>query len=138
MITRYFIRSEADKKSAAISAEQFSREKGFSQSEQRKVATVISELAANITKHTNGMGGEVSFRHIVNTDKSEAIIITAIDNGPGIADIDMALKDHFSTAGTLGLGLPAVRRLCDELEIQSALGEGSVVRASILKNHGTP
>lgn len=56
------------------------------------------------------------------------IEIVAEDNGPGIADISSALRDHFSSSGTLGLGLPGVRRMVDSFDIRSAVGQGTTVR----------
>ena len=57
------------------------------------------------------------------------IEIEAVDRGPGIADCEAAMQDHFSSGGTLGLGLPGVKRMMDEFSLESTLGEGTRVTA---------
>ena len=135
MILRYFIDDELDWQMAILSAEQYSKKYGFCSSDQKRVATIISELASNLYKHTNGCGGVIKFRYVYDQDEVEKIVVTAIDNGPGIRDVELALEDHFSTAGTLGLGLAGVRRLSDEFDIQSIVSEGTIVYATIYKHY---
>lgn len=101
-------------------------EAGFSLVDATLIATAISELARNIVSYARS--GEISVQ-IVQDATRRGICITAMDSGPGIADVQQALRDGFSTSGSLGLGLPGVRRLMDEFLISSAPGEGTVVIA---------
>jgi len=97
---------------------------GFSAAEATLVATAISELARNII--TYARKGEIRLQTIENSAR-QGIVVTASDEGPGIRDIQQALRDGFSTSGSLGLGLPGVRRLMDEFQIESQSGRGTTV-----------
>jgi serine/threonine-protein kinase RsbT len=99
---------------------------GFSTISKHCLITSISELAANIYFH---VGQGTITLNIVEQDDKVGIEVVASDNGPGIEDIDFALKDGFSTRGGLGGGLPGVYRLMSLLEISSVKGKGTVVRA---------
>ena len=57
--------------------------------------------------------------------------ISVVDEGPGIADVEQALQDHYSSDGTLGLGLPGVKRMVDEFHLTSEVGKGTQVRATV-------
>jgi serine/threonine-protein kinase RsbT len=100
---------------------------GFSLVDQALVTTAISELSRNILRYA--AVGEVGLR-VVSSGGRVGVAIVAEDAGPGIADVDRALTDGFSTSGALGLGLPGVRRLMDEFEIDSQVGRGTVVTAT--------
>lgn len=97
----------------------------FSVGEQATVATAISEIARNIIQYA-GRGEMVLY---IDTDDSgrQGIVIIARDEGPGIADVELAMQDGYSTSGGLGLGLPGARRLMDEFEVVSELGKGTTV-----------
>lgn len=99
---------------------------GFSATDQISIATAISELSRNIVEYA-GRGQIVLsvVRH--RSDRSEGIQVVARDDGPGILDLELALKDGFSTNRSLGLGLPGTRRLMDEFEIESRAGQGTRV-----------
>ncbi|MEN8711351.1 MAG: anti-sigma regulatory factor [Arenicellales bacterium] len=88
------------------------------------VATAVSELARNI--YLYAMKGEVTIR-VLERETNKGIEIVAEDNGPGIADIGAAMKDHFSTSYGLGLGLPGVKRLMDEFGIDTKRGVGTKI-----------
>ena len=88
------------------------------------IATVVSELGRNILKYAQR--GHIRLRRI-ETGGQVDVEIVAQDAGPGIADIDAAMQDHFSSGGTLGLGLPGVRRMVSEFSIQSEPGRGTCV-----------
>jgi serine/threonine-protein kinase RsbT len=90
---------------------------GFSQTDSTLIATAISELARNIV--TYARHGEVQIRSLNNSSR-EGIEVIARDRGPGIADVRLALQDGYSTSGSLGLGLPGVKRLVDEFQIVSS------------------
>jgi serine/threonine-protein kinase RsbT len=97
---------------------------GFSSSEATLVATAISELARNIINYARS--GEIHVRLVSNGVK-RGIIIVARDQGPGVADINLAMQSGYSTSGGLGLGLPGVRRIMDEFDIASAPGRGTTI-----------
>lgn len=89
-----------------------------------KVNTVLSELAYNQLKYAKKGSIETSF---FKEAAQLGIKIKASDKGPGIPDIGLALKDNYSSSGTLGLGLPGVKRLVDEFEINSVVNEGTTL-----------
>ena len=97
---------------------------GFSSSDATIVATAISELARNIVLYAKR--GEIGIAPAANGEYS-GLVITACDEGDGIADIRQALQDGYSTSGRLGVGLPGVKRLMDEFEIVSTVGKGTTV-----------
>jgi serine/threonine-protein kinase RsbT len=94
-------------------------ELGLPKTELALIATAISELARNILTYAVEEG-----------DGRRGIAVVARDEGPGIADIGLALQDGYSTSHSLGIGLPGVRRLMDEFEVTSEPGCGTVVRAT--------
>jgi serine/threonine-protein kinase RsbT len=98
---------------------------GFSEIDSTLVATAISELARNIV--TYAKRGEIRIQADGNS-KGPCIQVIAKDKGAGISNIKLALQDGFSTSGSLGLGLPGVKRLVDEFEIVSNVGKGTVVK----------
>jgi serine/threonine-protein kinase RsbT len=97
---------------------------GFSLTDVTMIATAISEIARNITSYAGR--GEV---HVVVAEREgrKALVVRAKDDGPGIADIERAMEDGYSTGRGLGLGLPGARRLMDRLIVESALGRGTVI-----------
>lgn len=98
-----------------------------SETDRNALVTVASELGTNIVKYAER--GAVSLRR--RWDGQRVVIdVLAEDHGPGIADIELALQDHFSTGQSLGLGLPAVRRMMDSLHVESVPGHGLRVSAS--------
>jgi serine/threonine-protein kinase RsbT len=99
-------------------------ELGFSAVDATFLATAISELARNIV--TYARRGEITLKAIRDSTR-DGIMVIASDRGPGILDIKQALRDGFSTSGSLGLGLPGVRRLMDEFEIKSRPDRGTIV-----------
>jgi len=99
---------------------------GFSSGDATLIATAISELARNII--TYAKSGEIRLSAL-NGSARQGIQLVAYDKGPGIPDIPQALRDGFSTSGSLGLGLPGVRRLVDEFEIVSVESSGTTVTA---------
>ena len=99
---------------------------GFSSGDATLIATAISELARNIVSYAKT--GEIRLTAI-NGSARRGIRLVARDQGPGISDIPQALRDGFSTSGSLGLGLPGVMRLMDEFEIVSEKNCGTTVTA---------
>jgi serine/threonine-protein kinase RsbT len=121
---RVAINSDQDIVAARQSGRALAAEIGFSATDATLIATAISELARNIVSYARK--GEVALR-VVRGSSRQGILVIASDNGPGIADIPQALRDGFSTSGSLGLGLPGVRRLMDEFQIDSRPGRGTTV-----------
>ncbi|WP_447984864.1 anti-sigma regulatory factor [Nitrospira sp. Nam74] len=98
---------------------------GFTLVEQTKMVTAASELARNILDHGGGEG-TVYLEFITHHAKS-GIRLTFEDKGPGIADIEQALQDGFTSGNGLGLGLSGAKRLVNEFQIDSRVGEGTRV-----------
>lgn len=98
---------------------------GFSSGAATLIATAISELARNILQYAGH--GEIAVQSI-ERGGCPGLQVLAMDEGPGIADLDQALEDGYSTSGRLGLGLPGVRRLMDEFDVISRIGDGTSVR----------
>lgn len=99
-------------------------ELGFSSGDAVLVAAAISELARNILCYARE--GEIVISPVQSATK-QGIQVVAMDDGPGIQDISQALRDGFSTSGSLGMGLPGVRRLMDEFHIESKARSGTTV-----------
>jgi len=104
---------------------------GFSSGDATLIATAISELARNII--TYAKSGEIRLT-VMNGSARQGIRLVAHDQGPGIPDVQQALRDGFSTSGSLGLGLPGVMRLVDEFEIVSEENRGTTVTAKKWKH----
>jgi serine/threonine-protein kinase RsbT len=97
---------------------------GFSITDVTMIATAISEIARNITSYAGRGAVRVA---VEDREGRKALVVRAEDDGPGIADIERALEDGYSTGRGLGLGLPGARRLMDRLVVESARGRGTVV-----------
>jgi serine/threonine-protein kinase RsbT len=97
---------------------------GFSLVDQTKLVTAASELARNTLIY--GRGGTLTLESVMN-ERKRGLRLTFEDHGPGIPDIDAALKDGFTTGNGLGLGLSGARRLSQDFAITSRVGEGTRV-----------
>jgi serine/threonine-protein kinase RsbT len=97
---------------------------GFTLVDQTKLVTAASELARNAVIH--GGGGEMRME-VVEENARRGIRLTFADHGPGIPDVQLALKDGYTSGGGLGLGLPGARRLSNEFHIESEPGQGTRV-----------
>lgn len=97
---------------------------GFAGSDLTMIATAISEVARNIIRYADK--GEVVVSAIADRGRV-GVQVVATDAGPGISDVDMAMRDGFTTSSGMGLGLPGARRLMDEFAISSAVSEGTTV-----------
>ncbi len=118
------IRSDADIVMARQQGRAMTVQLGFSTSDQALVATAISELARNIVEYAGY--GEIIL-DLVERGGRRGIVVIARDQGPGIPDIEKAMQDGYSTRNSLGLGLPGSRRLMDDFEIVSQVGNGTTV-----------
>ncbi len=103
---------------------QCAADNGFNLVEQTKLITAASELARNTVIY--GRGGEVLIE-VLNDTNRRGLRLTFTDQGPGIADVNLAMKDGYTTGGGLGLGLGGAKRLSNEFEIESKPGEGTRV-----------
>lgn len=122
--TRISIQGVEDIVEARQKGRALSQELGFSMTQSTLVATAISELARNIVLYAKQ--GEIILARVDN-EAHVGIVITATDNGPGIANVQHALMSGYSSSGGLGLGLPGVRQMVDEFEINSEPGRGTKV-----------
>ena len=98
---------------------------GFSATDQTLIALAVSEIARNIV--TYATQGEVTLAE-VSAGGRRGVQVLARDEGPGIADIELAMRDGYSTTRSLGMGLPGARRVMDEFDIVSAPGGGTTIR----------
>jgi serine/threonine-protein kinase RsbT len=98
---------------------------GFSLVEQTKIVTAASELARNTVIY--GGGGEMRIERVFEGPRRSGLRLTFEDQGPGIADIELALRDGFTTGNGLGLGLSGARKLSHQFDIWSKPGEGTRV-----------
>jgi serine/threonine-protein kinase RsbT len=120
------IHTDQDIATARQKGRSLATEVQFSKLEATLIATAISELARNIV--TYAKKGEIRLK-VINGSR-RGIQVIAHDEGPGIADVEQALRDGFSTSGSLGMGLPGVRRLVDEFHIVSEQNHGTTVTVS--------
>lgn len=118
------ITSDSDLIEARQKGRVLAERQGFSSSELTLIATAISELARNIIRYAKK--GEIRIQ-VVEGNPKAGIVVIARDAGPGIADVERALETGYSTSGSLGLGLPGVRRIMDEFQIVSEIGQGTTV-----------
>ncbi len=104
---------------------------GMSLLGQTKLITAASELVRNMLRYAGG--GKVTLE-VVLRDKVTGVQLTFADEGPGIADIRLAMQDGYSTGKSLGLGLPGTKRLVNEFSIQSEVGKGTTITVIRWKN----
>ena len=102
---------------------------GFRMLDQTRLATVTSELARNIVKY--GGGGRLIAQPTEDANGRQALRLIFEDRGPGIPNIEEAMRDGFSTGRGLGKGLPGSKRLVDEFKIESEIGQGT--RVTVLR-----
>jgi serine/threonine-protein kinase RsbT len=122
---RIAIESDADVVTARQRARALAVGLDMPSTDQTLLATAISEVARNITAYA--VRGEVLLELVRDGDGRRGIRVVARDEGPGIADLERALTDGYTTGGGLGLGLPGARRLVDDFNIETAPGVGTTV-----------
>jgi len=118
------VRSEADIVNARVRAKAIAEALGFSYTDQTRIATAVSELARNAFQFAGG--GKVTIKP-ADGKARKGIEIIVEDHGPGIENLELALKGGYSTAGGLGLGLSGSKKLMDEFDIKTEIGKGTVV-----------
>jgi serine/threonine-protein kinase RsbT len=116
------LQSSNDVVAARQKVRQWATELRFSLVDQTKLVTAASELARNTLDY--GRGGQMTIE-VVNGMARNGLKLTFEDSGPGIPDIDMALKDGFTTGSGMGLGLGGSKRLVNEFSIESEIGKGT-------------
>lgn len=126
------LKSEADIFFAQSECLKLVRMINFTETDRAKISTIVQELSTNILKYAER--GKMKFSKIENKGR-EGLLIEAIDRGPAIEDLELALTDRYSSSGTLGLGLPGVKRIADELDIQSEPGKGTWIKATYYAGH---
>jgi serine/threonine-protein kinase RsbT len=128
MSARAEVRVRVSDESDVAIARQRTREvaarQGLSGAATEALTTAVSEIARNIVVHAGA--GEIWIAAVVEPDR-RGVVVTALDTGPGIADLAEAMRDGFSSTGSLGFGLPGARRLVGEFEIESTVDRGTRV-----------
>jgi serine/threonine-protein kinase RsbT len=120
------IRGEDDIVASRQHAREIARRLGFGAVDQSRIATAVSELTRNVVRYATDGHGAVAIREADGSGRT-GIEIVVSDDGPGIPDVDQALRDGFTSGGGMGMGLPGTRRLMDEMTIESAVGRGTTV-----------
>lgn len=116
------IKNSSDVVLARQKVRQWAMEMKFTLVDQTKLVTAASELARNALEH--GKGGHMVIEKVTNSIK-DGLKLVFEDTGPGIADIDTALRDGFTSGGGMGLGLGGSKRLVNDFHIESELGKGT-------------
>ena len=118
------IASDVDVVTARQRGRELAAKLGFSPGDQTVIAAAISEIARNILTYAGHGGVKMAIEH--DGDRS-AVVVVAQDQGPGIADIPLAMRDGYSTSGGLGVGLGGARQLMDDFDVVSKPGAGTTV-----------
>jgi serine/threonine-protein kinase RsbT len=121
---RVSINADADLVTARSEARAMAQRLGFPRPDPTLIATAVSEIARNIIIHAGS--GEIVLRPFEDAGRY-CLIVIATDDGPGIRDVEAALRDEYSGRGGLGLGIAGARRLMDQLEIESDADTGTTV-----------
>ena len=121
---RVAIGSDEDLVPARAQARALAERLGFSRTDATLIATAISEIGRNIVVHVGQ--GEIELRP-VEDESRRGLVVIAHDDGPGIRDVEAALRDGYAGRGGLGLGLPGARRLMDDFDVVSQPGRGTTV-----------
>jgi serine/threonine-protein kinase RsbT len=120
------IAQQEDIVEARSAGRQIAKEIGFRPLDCTQVVAAISELARNIVLYAQR--GTVTLTVLRSAEGRVGLQIVAVDTGPGIEDVEAAMRDGYTTSCGLGLGLPGTKRLMDEFELHSQPGEGTKVR----------
>ena len=123
---RIIIRDDQSLTAAVLEATRLAKETGLSSVAAQQVATVTSELARNILKYAGR--GQIELAGLEHKGR-KGVRLIASDSGPGIEDIEQAMAEHYSTGGTLGLGLSGAKRMMDDFTVTSQPGQGTRVEA---------
>jgi serine/threonine-protein kinase RsbT len=118
------VTTEADIIRARVKAKVLAESLGFDYMDQTRISTAVSELARNAFQYAGG--GRITIKAATNQAR-RGIEIIAEDHGPGIENLELAVKGGYSTGTGLGMGLSGTKRLMDEFDIQTTIGKGTVI-----------
>jgi serine/threonine-protein kinase RsbT len=121
------IANEDDIVAARGAAREVAKVLQFGLVDQSRIATAVSELTRNIVRYATDGRGVVEIRALTSSPDRTGIEIVVSDDGPGIADIEQAMGEGFTSGQGMGMGLPGTKRLMDEMKIDSALGRGTTI-----------
>lgn len=122
--TCFPLHSDLDVLAARRGVRDWARDLGLTMLDLTKVVTAASELARNAVVHG---GGGVMCLQVIRQEQRRGLRVTFQDHGPGIREIDLAMKDGYTTAGGMGIGLPGAKRLVNDFHLSSTPGEGTCV-----------
>src|SRR5688572_15290260 len=108
-------------------AREVARRMGFGMVDQSRIATAVSELTRNVVRYATNGRGEMRMGPVTSATSGAGLEIVVSDEGPGIADLEQAMRSGYTTGVGMGLGLPGTKRLMDEMEIESAADRGTTV-----------
>ncbi|UCE63668.1 MAG: ATP-binding protein [Nitrospirota bacterium] len=118
------VRTETELTLAIVQVGKLAEKVGFKNGAKSMIMTAASELGRNILKYAGS--GNIHVAPLVK-DHKKGIELIAMDHGPGIENVDLAMQDAFSSGGTLGLGLPGVKRMMDEFTLDTTPKRGTTV-----------
>ena len=122
------INGEDDIIAARQRAREVAKSLGFGMVDQSRIATAISELTRNVVRYATDGRGRVIIRALpAAPPRGPGIEIVVADDGPGIEDMDLVMREGYTTGPGLGMGLPGTRRLMDDMRLESAPGQGTTV-----------
>jgi len=124
VVYRFALRDESDVAAARRDTRKLAAGRGFSTGAVEALTTAVSEVARNVIVHAGH--GQIRLG-IADDDGRLGLVVITEDDGPGIQNIEDAMRDGHSTGDGLGLGLPSARRLVDEFELHSVVGQGTTV-----------
>ena len=107
-------------------AREVAKSLGFGMVDQSRIATAVSELTRNVVRYATGGHGEIVVRELDGDGGRRGIEVVVSDEGPGIPDVALALRDGYTSGAGMGMGLPGTRSLMDEMDIDSAIGRGTM------------
>ena len=121
------IRGQDDIVAARQRAREIAKRLGFGMVDQSRIATAVSELTRNVVRYATDGRGEVRIEQVMSGARGVGLEIVVADEGPGIANVEEAMREGYTSGPGMGLGLPGTKRLMDEMEIESSTGRGTIV-----------
>jgi serine/threonine-protein kinase RsbT len=121
------IAGEQDIVLARARARELAKSLGFGMVDQSRIATAVSELARNVVRYATEGQGEALIRPLSDSSQGPGVEIVVSDEGPGMADVEEAMREGFTSGPGLGMGLPGTKRLMYHMHVDSAVGRGTTV-----------
>jgi serine/threonine-protein kinase RsbT len=125
LLGKFKIDTEYDIVTVRQTIRQYAKDMGMGIVDQTRITTAVSELFRNMFNYAGG--GEVLIER-GEVENHDALIVTCLDQGPGIENLELAMSDGFTSGQGMGYGLPGTKRLVDRFEIQSIINEGTIVQ----------